>query len=301
MKNRKIPCFLFLIPLIVIVLMWKNLTQEVLQTFEARSIIDTTPAANVEMDFRQSQTPWNHHVTYFDHNYFENERILLPESPSMTHSTTWKAPTTDSEHFTDGNTRFSIADYFAFPHPGGALKDRTQLLDSGWVNKLKWILLRWKPSSRKIIMVSSNYQYIAVLLNWLISTVVVARLNLDNILVVSLDKNTHSLLQARGICSLLVIPSSLFEKHVTPSLWMTRLIIIRLLNHWGYDVAHFDADALIVQNPEPLFDQFNESAIIGSQGSFPSTLSHKWGATICAGVMVIRSCKETGIYVYIHM
>ena len=71
---------------------------------------------------------------------------------------------------------------------------------------------------------------------------------------------------------------------------------MRFLNHWGYDVANYDVDAIVARNPEPLYyDTFKDSGVIGSHGNFPSWIGDTWGgSTICGGAFMIKSGPETG-------
>jgi hypothetical protein len=73
-----------------------------------------------------------------------------------------------------------------------------------------------------------------------------------------------------------------------------------LLNHWGFDVAMIDTDALLLKDPWPLFEKYPESGIVASQGKFPNELNAKWGTALCVGVILIRSSNQTGIYEIIH-
>ena len=79
-------------------------------------------------------------------------------------------------------------------------------------------------------------------------------------------------------------------------MWMCRLALIRLLNHWGYNVVHYDADAVILKNPKPLFDKFQEYDIVGSWGKLGKELKNMWGFAICMGAVLVlfRSTANVG-------
>lgn len=135
---------------------------------------------------------------------------------------------------------------------------------------------------------------------------------------ISMDMGLHSLLQERGIMSVLVRPQSLLTAAAVkegsfPTVMMTRLSIIRfhllvrevaepltrcpfcrLLNHWGYDVFNFDTDAVLLRNPFPLLQSHED--IIGTFGRFPTDLTKRWGITLCTAVLVVRSSPITGSY-----
>ena len=145
-------------------------------------------------------------------------------------------------------------------------------------------------------MVMSNSAYKEVLLNWLISAAFIAAISLEQILVVALDNPLWRLMHDRGFQSVFVPPSSLTrDTTLFGQIMFTRLSVMRLLNHWEFDVAMIDTDALLLKDPWPLFEQFPDSDIVASQGKFPSELSSQWGTALCVGVILIRSSNQTGI------
>ncbi len=71
---------------------------------------------------------------------------------------------------------------------------------------------------------------------------------------------------------------------------------MRLLNYWGYDVANFDSDAILLKNPLPLFysEEYASSDVIGTfGGSLSGALHNKWGVVVCMVVIFLRSTKQT--------
>ena len=79
-----------------------------------------------------------------------------------------------------------------------------------------------------------------------------------------------------------------------PQVHIMRLLVMRLLNHWGWDVANYDSDAIVLKNLEKRFAQFPDKHLIGSVGHFPQQLAVRWGAAVCIGVVLIRAARETG-------
>ena len=79
-------------------------------------------------------------------------------------------------------------------------------------------------------------------------------------------------------------------------IWVTRLVVYRLINYFGHDVMGYDSDTLILRNPEGLLKdlEHKNSDIIGSAGKFPWTLWHARGFTVCMGVVLFRSTSRTG-------
>ena len=174
------------------------------------------------------------------------------------------------------------------------------------IDRSQWLLsLRRHMASlsgRHIInLVTSNSQYQDVLLNWLISAVVRSGLELDSILVVSMDVALHTRLLSRGIPSVSVPLSKLIRRDTNftkafDRVMMLRLAVMRLLSHWGFDIHNYDTDAVLLRDPQPLYDRFPESHMIGSVGRIPRNLMAKWGITIGIGVVIIRGCPRIEEY-----
>lgn len=159
-----------------------------------------------------------------------------------------------------------------------------------------------KLSGRKAInLVTSNSQYQDVLLNWLISAVVRCGLELESVLVLAMDLSLHTRLSHLNIPSVYIPLYHLLRRDTNftkafDKVMMFRLAIIRVINHWGFDVHNYDTDAVLLRNPQPLYDHLINSDIIGSVGRIPVDLMNKWGITICIGVVIIRSNPRTEEY-----
>ena len=72
------------------------------------------------------------------------------------------------------------------------------------------------------------------------------------------------------------------------------MTILRLINHYGYTVVNYDCDAILLKNPQPIFDGHKDADIIGTFGKGPGQLYVKWGITLNTGVMVLRSSEKIG-------
>lgn len=214
----------------------------------------------------------------------QTESLPVKEQPSIT---------TDRTSTAD---RFSISPHFHFPQPK-AVKPVSDILQSDWLKELKSVLKMMNSS--QVTMVTSNLVYKEVLLNWLISATISAGLSLEQILVLAMDISLHKLLQERGVPSVLIQPST-FLSDATRRMgvfnWvmMTRLSIVRLLNHWQFDVANYDTDAILLRDLQPVFEQAHESKIIGTFGKFPQNLYREWGIALCTAVLMVRSSPQTG-------
>ena len=199
---------------------------------------------------------------------------------------------------------FEIRQPFSLPVRFATLPlDR--ILHTEWLQALKEFLHTLKPDSGPATIVSSDYKYSEVLLNWLISALVQVDRPLSNVLVLSLDSSLHALLQGKGFACIHVPPEQLLQpallqiitltNHIATHVYILRLTVMRLVNHWGYDIANYDTDAIILKNPEPLYyEQYRDSDFIGSYGHFPLDIKQEWGIAVCTGVVMIRSSIYTG-------
>ena len=183
---------------------------------------------------------------------------------------------------------------FAHPEAVRPLKD---LLKAPWVTPLQNVLSN--ITGRQVNVVLANSKYLPSIVNWLIAALVQATPPLDNVLVIALDKPLHLFLKDKNIPLVYIDPWSVIDQDARlvgayAHIWVTRLAIFRLLNHWGYDVANYDTDAVVLKNLQPLFNKYWDSDVIGSAGSFPQKLGRKWGQTFCMGVSLFRSTKKTG-------
>lgn len=174
---------------------------------------------------------------------------------------------------------------------------KSDVLSAPWVTSLKDILRSYR--GKQVNVVSSDTKYQTVLLNWLISALVGSDLSIETLLIISFDKDVKELLDSREIpCvyvnhdTVILDRERMFSK--TSHIWITRSTVYRLISSWGYDIAIYDTDAIILKNPQPVFDAYPDSDIIGSAGKYPFSLGKKWGATFCMGVALFRHTPKTG-------
>ena len=172
-----------------------------------------------------------------------------------------------------------------------------EILMASWMKPLLQILSSFE--GKQVTLVIANNAYRDVLLNWLISAHIVSHPPLENIVVVCLDHNLYHLLQSRGIPSIVAQYSSVLNtqhrfRRYFELIMMMRLGFMRLINRLGYDCAMYDIDAIILKNPQPLYEKWKDADIVGSKGALPRDLWRKWGVTICIGAVFIRSNPRTG-------
>lgn len=184
------------------------------------------------------------------------------------------------------------------PFPSSTIP-ATKLLQQQWVSDLRYILSEIPLESPPIHIVTGNYAYRELLLNWLIVAKIKVTPPLSHIIILSIDKALCELLSKRNIRCLFVERKACLKANVRQdfrSILILRLTVIRILNYWGYDAANIDADAIILKNPEPLYEQYKKSDMVAGRGTYPSPLGREWGATICGGTFMIRSTPNTGSY-----
>lgn len=179
------------------------------------------------------------------------------------------------------------------------MKSTEEILNSAWVVQLKGLLAR-VHLQKQVSIVLANSDYLEALLNWLIAAKVRLSPPIMNVLVICLDEDVFSVLNDRDIPSIHINPSTVLnvtELRKTAyknTVWMVRFVVFRLITYWGYDLASYDSDALVMKNPQELFQQHRSSDIVSSAGMYPYSLSKKWGFTVCMGVILFRSTPRTG-------
>ncbi len=167
------------------------------------------------------------------------------------------------------------------------------ILKQPWVGKL-WTFLHTKIDMQfPVVITTSSFSYQPSLLNWLAHALITTD-SVKNILILSLDEKLHSFLLKKKFSSLYLPPFVGSQKEGIFCVEIARLLVMRLINFWGYDVINYDSDAFILKNPQSLFDLYPESHVIGSESYMPRDLHDKWGVTLCMGVAYIKASPETG-------
>lgn len=202
----------------------------------------------------------------------------------------------------DGEVKleFRIIQPFNFPQPTFSLPAPV-LLRSRWVTDLQDYLRT--AQGKTISVVTATVEHTDVLLNWLIAAYVKIAEPLQNVMVISMDAKLHSILVSRGIDSLyvhkdMVVSPTADVPRVFSQVHVVRLAVVRLMNHYGYDVINYDCDAIPLRNLQPIFDEYSGIDLIGTFGKGPSVLYDKWGVTLNTGVMVMRATSNMGEWVY---
>lgn len=189
---------------------------------------------------------------------------------------------------------------FSFPQPR-VMKSLEEIKVGSWMQHLHLYLSSFdRPAAAKqLYLLTSNHKYLDVLLNWLISAVVRSKVPIHSILTVSMDVTTHQTLRTRGFHSILITPAHLFSHSANFSVpfehvMMLRLSLLRIINHFGFDVVMVDTDAIMLKDPQELLDAHSDADIVGSVGTIPEDLFMMWNVTICIGFVLVRSSERTG-------
>ena len=193
---------------------------------------------------------------------------------------------------------FIVQENFTLPFPYATLPV-DKLFQQQWMKDLMLILSDIPRHSATISVVCSDLTYKEMLLNWLIQAKIQAKPPLEYVIVLSLSKQLCELLLERSLQCVYISDEIFNDLKVRAhgafaKLLVIRTTVIRLMNHWGYDVANYDSDAMVLKNPEQLFLQHKDSHIVASFGRIPSHYRDKWGATWCGGMFMMRSSQYTG-------
>ena len=189
-----------------------------------------------------------------------------------------------------------------------SIKSLEMIMQTPWAPKLQDVLANmtfqiksgsvdFQQPRKQVIVVFGDAKYALSLLNWLVSALIVTSPPLKNIIVISLDEELQALLNKKNITSVYVNPDTITcgqIKRKVSQVWITRCIVYQLLNHWEYDVMAYDTDAIVLRNLQGILDTFGGSDIVGSAGGYPFNLGAKWGQTLCMGVVLFKSTKNTG-------
>lgn len=229
---------------------------------------------------------------------FLNNRRTKPDAKRVTLSPAWEQFLERKKEL-QGNSRwtnFRISDKKSlhFPQPHYSKEDAV-ILHSPWTEELRSILRN--ISGNQISMVTSSAEHQDVLVNWLTAAMFVASPPLENILVLSLDEALYYFLRERKIQSLYVSPEMVIDAkidRVFSQVHIVRITVLRLINHYGFDVVNYDCDAVVLKNPDLLFEKYKAADMIGTFGKGPSQLFNKWGVTLNTGVLLLRSTARMG-------
>jgi hypothetical protein len=176
------------------------------------------------------------------------------------------------------------------------------ILSLQWIQDLHQMLLDTNGShSPQVNIVVTDKNGIEMLLNWLVVALVRLTEPLHNVIVLGLDAEVCDLLRPHNIWCIHSDPRTFIRQkmgflHFSQAFLapQTRLLVARLINYWGYSFASYDTDALVLKNPQSLYDSHKEvSMIAGAGGHWPNWAIKKWGFSVCLGAVMVRSGPAT--------
>ena len=192
------------------------------------------------------------------------------------------------------------------------IRSGEEVMKSGWVAKLSTFLktVDKTAGSPHVNVVFGDFEHKLLVLNWVTAALVNMDPPLHNVLVLSLDRKLCHFLTNRDLpvtCIAVSVESLLSLQRSgggggrgrkKERMWkmgmMVRLPFIRLISYWGYDVASYDSDAVLLINPRSLYDESPNVHLFSSAGTFPLITSQRWGFTLCAGALFFRASPEVG-------
>ena len=278
-------------------------------------------STHLPVDILQGRGTSHVNSTQLNHTEISSENISTKNNPlrSLTqHIESREHPTLNTSHLInssnsseanvsrpneipDQESRWAINRWKTppnFPWSQRAIKaEMNKPLTLDWVKALKSYVTDSADTRFPIALVTSNFDYRAALLNWLILSLVQLQDPIKNVLVLSLDTELDDLLTMRNISSIYVPQMATIVKNRFLNIRrveVARLFAMRLLTHWGHSVVNYDCDALLLRNPQPLFDRHPNSQVIAGAGSMPRNLNEKWGFVLCMGAVLFRPSEQTG-------
>ena len=202
----------------------------------------------------------------------------------------------------------SFPEHKTLPHHE-YLKSSEEFKNATWVIDLYDYLQTTvnRNVSPHVNLVFADYKHRALVANWVVATKIKLRPPLHNVLVLSLDQLLCSYLANSMLymshppdVACIAAPVDTILSSKGDNKWkasmMIRPIILRLINYWGYDVATYDSDAVVLKNPRELYKRYTQD-ILSSASYWPDYQSEPWGFTVCAGAIFYRASPGTGMVV----
>ena len=229
--------------------------------------------------------------TTTQHATLPAELSLLPPHTNIT------------EMYENSLQSLSIPEYDTMPF-FSHLKKRELLVKTEWISELYTFLQTLDKSvSPHVNLVFGDYNHRHLVMNWITAALKILQPPLHSVMVLSLHHSLCDYLKARTLplTCITVTPDSLYtfpksdEVHYGRGL-MVRFPVFRLINYWGYDVAAYDCDAVLLRNPQVLYNEWQQVDVFSSSGMFPFDVSRSWGFTLCGGTLLFRASPAAGNY-----
>lgn len=133
-----------------------------------------------------------------------------------------------------------------------------------------------------VVIAFADSRYTDVLMNWLVA---LALRQVDNYLIIALDRDLHAFLSAHGVpCVLCELRGDLGD------LWVERVRVFSVLCAAGIDFIHSDVDAIWLRDPRGAYFDATDADLIASQGTvWPHDVHQRFGFVLCCGLFSLRS------------
>ena len=154
--------------------------------------------------------------------------------------------------------------------------------------------------SPHVNMAFGDSEHTNLVLNWIIAALLRLEPSLHNVMVISLDRLLCDTLAAKKLPLTCIVVSveCIFVSSGQHANWFGRLKlrqpVLGLINYWGYEVAAYDSDAVLLHNPQPLYEEWRHMSVLASSGTYPGELSRMWGFTLRAGALILRASPSVG-------
>ena len=190
------------------------------------------------------------------------------------------------------------------------LKSVHDIQQASWTIQLYVFLKSFNHSiSPHVNMVFGDSHHMDLILNWIIAAHLRLNPPLHNIMVLSVDQPLCDFLASKRlqvVCIAVPIESILActENTSYEQVIKARLMVLRVINFWGYDIASYDSDAILHRNPQHLFDKNPDVQVFGGASYVPQRFADFWGVdrfAVCGGTLIVRSHPSTGMQKYFHL
>lgn len=132
-----------------------------------------------------------------------------------------------------------------------------------------------------LIISFCNWEYRFIALNWVDH---LKKLNVDNYLIIALDKKTQQFLSNEDVNLTFISKWSPPKEKLKG--WRERFNMTRTVLSCGVDIIHSDLDAIWLKNPIKFITR--DYDLVASTGTFPRETNEKWGFTLCMGWMYYK-------------
>ena len=183
------------------------------------------------------------------------------------------------------------------------LKSVHDIQHAMWTTQLYVFLKSLNHSiSPHVNMVFGDSNHLELVLNWIIAAHLRLNPPLHNIMVLSVDQPLCDFLASKKLqVTCIAVPSESILASTLNATYQqgikSRLVVLRVMSFWGYDVASYDSDAILLRNPQHLIDSYPNVQVLGGASYTPQAFAEPRGIVrfaVCGGTLIVRSHPSTG-------